>query len=235
MICVTINGIPIDMEVDTGAKASLIGINIFERYFSDQSLCPTGCLVWGIPLPMMNEFTATVCYKGQQSQLTVHVVNQDFPALFGLPWMKSIRLDWENLLPAVLSVLAEPEPNRKLIADFKRIYPHVFSEIPGSILNFQVSLQLNEGVQPVFRGPRVIAIPLHDKTKVALDFMEKNEFIEACSPGPWGTPIVPVLKSNGEVRICGDFSGTLNPCLEVTGRTLPITDDLSTITGNSAF
>jgi hypothetical protein len=62
--------------------------------------------------------------------------------------------------------------------------------------------------------------------------MVKNGFIEACSPGPWGTPIVPVVKSNGEVRICGDFSVTLNPCLEVTGRTLPLIDDLSTITGN---
>jgi hypothetical protein len=79
-----------------------------------------------------------------------------------------------------------------------------------------------EGAQPVFRGPRVIEIPLRDKTKLALDLVEKNEFIEACSPVPWGTPIVPVLKFNGEVRICGDFSVTLNPCLEVTGRTLSL-------------
>jgi predicted NAD/FAD-binding protein len=68
MIGVTINGIPIDMEVDTGAKASFIGRNIFEKYFSDQSIHPTGCLVWGSPLPMMGEFTATVCYRNQQAQ-----------------------------------------------------------------------------------------------------------------------------------------------------------------------
>jgi hypothetical protein len=68
MIGVTINGIPIDMEVDTGAKGSLIGRNIFEKYFSDQSLHPTGCLVRGSPLPMMGEFTATVCYRNQQAQ-----------------------------------------------------------------------------------------------------------------------------------------------------------------------
>jgi hypothetical protein len=42
--------------------------------------------------------------------------------------------------------------------------------------------------------------------------------IEACPPGPWGTPIVPVLKFNREVRICGDFSVTLNPRLKVAGR-----------------
>ena len=69
----------------------------------------------------------------------------------------------------------------------------------------------------MFRGPRVIAIPLREKTKAAVDLMEKSEFIEACPPGPLGTPIVPVLKSSGEVRVCGDFFVTLNPSLEVTG------------------
>ena len=87
------------------------------------------------------------------------VVNQDFPALFGLPWMKYILLDWPSLLPEVLSVSMEPEPNRdKLIAEFKGKYPQVFSYVPGPILNFEVSLQLSEGAQPVFRGSRVIAI-----------------------------------------------------------------------------
>jgi hypothetical protein len=38
MIGVTINGIQIDMEVDTGAKASLIGRNIFVKYFPNQPL-----------------------------------------------------------------------------------------------------------------------------------------------------------------------------------------------------
>jgi hypothetical protein len=167
---------------------------------------------------------------------SVCVVNQDFPALFGLSWMKHIWLDWGSLLPEVLSVSTEPEPNRdKLIAEFKGTCPHVFSDVPGPIRKFEVSLRLSEGVQPVFRVPRVIAIPLREKTKAALDLMEKSEFIEACTPGPWGTPIVPVLKSSGEVRVCGDFSVTLNPCLEVTGRALPLIDDLSTISGDWFF
>ena len=84
----------------------------------------------------------------------------------------------------------------------------------------------------MFRGPRVISITFLEKTKAALDLMERSEFIEACSPGPWGTSIVPVLKSSGEVWICGDFSVTLSPCLEVTGRALPLIDDLPTVSGN---
>ena len=126
MVPVTINGVPIEMEVDTGAKVSLIGKNIFYQYFSNQSLWSTGHLVWGTPLPMMGESTATVCYKDQRARLTVCVVNQDFPALFWLPWMKYIQLDWPSLLPEVLSVSTEPEPNReKLIAEFKGKCPRL--------------------------------------------------------------------------------------------------------------
>jgi hypothetical protein len=77
-----------------------------------------------------------------------------------------------------------------------------------------------------------IAIPLHEKTKAALDSIEKSEFIEACTPGPWGKPIVPVLKSNGEVRNCGDFFVTFNTYLEVAGQPLLLIDDLSTVSGN---
>jgi hypothetical protein len=61
---------------------------------------------------MLGEFLASVWYKGQQAQLTVCVVDRDFPALFGLPWIGSIKLDWDNLLPAVLSVSAEMDPDR---------------------------------------------------------------------------------------------------------------------------
>ncbi|KAE8743406.1 hypothetical protein FOCC_FOCC011011 [Frankliniella occidentalis] len=61
--------------------------------------------------------------------------------------------------------------------------------------------------------------------------MEEAGYIVKCEPGPWGTPIVPVRRKEAEVRICGDFSVTLNPHLEVTGRALPLIDDLSTVNG----
>uniref|UniRef100_A0A0K8R912 Putative gypsy nogag n=1 Tax=Ixodes ricinus TaxID=34613 RepID=A0A0K8R912_IXORI len=42
----------------------------------------------------------------------------------------------------------------------------------------------------------------------------------------WASPIVPVMKANGQARICGDYKVTLNPTLKPDRYPLPKTEDL---------
>ena len=42
----------------------------------------------------------------------------------------------------------------------------------------------------------------------------------------WAAPIVPVLKSDGTVRICGDYKQTINKAAHCDNYPLPCTEDL---------
>ena len=66
--------------------------------------------------------------------------------------------------------------------------------------------------------------------------LEQLGVIEHVSHSDWAAPIIPVIKSTGAIRICGDFKVTVNPKLEVDKYSLPKPDDLFTsLQGDKRF
>ena len=59
-----------------------------------------------------------------------------------------------------------------------------------------------------------------------LDLLVKNDIFEKINSSEYATPIVPVLKKNNQIRICGDFSVTINKILEIYEHFLPTIDEL---------
>lgn len=82
----------------------------------------------------------------------------------------------------------------------------------GKIQRIMGKLTLKPNTTPVY----VKARPMPFKLKSAVEEELKEGVIEKVNTSDWATPIAPVLKKNGSVRICGDFKVTLNPHLEET-------------------
>ncbi|XP_023311028.1 uncharacterized protein LOC111691851 [Anoplophora glabripennis] len=73
---------------------------------------------------------------------------------------------------------------------------------------------------------RPLPFAIKEKVEIELRRLEQIGVIEPVSYSPWGTPIVPVLKKDGSVRICGDFKITLNPYIEIDQYPLPRIEEL---------
>ena len=52
----------------------------------------------------------------------------------------------------------------------------------------------------------------------------------------WATPLVPVPKRDGKIRLCGDYKTTVNPILDVDQYPLPKPEELmATVSGGQKF
>lgn len=94
------------------------------------------------------------------------------------------------------------------------------------ILGIQAKLTLKENTTPVFCKPRTVPFKLLSLVEQELQTLVRDGVLEKVNTSQWVTPIVPVLKKNNRVRICGDFSIIINPNLLVDQHPLPTIDEL---------
>ena len=74
----------------------------------------------------------------------------------------------------------------------------------------------------------MLSVPFALKSKVELDDLQSKGIISTVKHSTWATPIVPVLKKNGKVRICGDYKLTINQAAPTKTYPLPLIEELLT-------
>ena len=91
----------------------------------------------------------------------------------------------------------------------------------GSLKDVEVQLQLSDNVKPKFLKPRTVPYILKQKVEAELDRLSTLGIILPVKVSKWVAPIVPVLKKNSDMRICGDFKTTVNQAMQVETYPLP--------------
>jgi len=100
----------------------------------------------------------------------------------------------------------------------------------------QANVELKAGARPRFCKARAVPYALKDAIEHDLDRMERLGIVEQVNYSDWATPLVPVKKSDGSVRLCGDYRITINPELQVDQYPMPTPEDLfATLAGGAIF
>ncbi|XP_046420699.1 uncharacterized protein K02A2.6-like [Neodiprion fabricii] len=125
---------------------------------------------------------------------------------------------------------------KQITCQLQKEFPGVFAAGIGTFAKGELKLTLIEGATPKFLQPRKMPWALRDKVENELARLQQLAIISPVEYSDWGTPIVPVLKSNGTLRLCGDYKVTLNKYLEVNRYPLPRVEEvLETLRGGKIF
>ena len=95
---------------------------------------------------------------------------------------------------------------------------------------------MNDGARPKFFKPRPVPFALRERVEQELDRLERDGVLEQTHYSEWAALIVAVPKSDGKIRLCGDYKITVNPVLDVDQYPLPKPDDIfATLSGGQHF
>jgi hypothetical protein len=219
-------------ELDTGASLTSISFNDFKRIFPNKRLFKTGVELRTYTGEIISPRGCTFAhcdYKGQKFVGKLYVINQDVEPIFGREWMREVQLDW-----AEIRTVDETQGTQlnALIEQFQ----DVFKNDIGAIPEYQAQLILQEGSRPIYIKPRQVPYALKNKIENEIERLENLNIISKVDHSEWGTPVVPVVKPNGSIRLCADYKVTLNKIIKDENHPIPRIEDIfSSMSGGKYF
>ncbi|XP_067950986.1 uncharacterized protein [Watersipora subatra] len=99
-VTVSVNGVDLVMEIDTGATVSLIPYDVYQKHFSNAKLTPSGmqfCSFTGDMVMSEGKFLVSVKHFGRARQLWLHVLRASRFTLLGRDWLKELPIDWQSI------------------------------------------------------------------------------------------------------------------------------------------
>ena len=131
---------------------------------------------------------------------------------------------------------AVDSPGSDPLQEILRKYSDVFSDDLGCLKDRTVQLTVHDNAPPKFFKPRPVPFLLKDKIEQELNNLQEQGIISPVQFSSWAAPIVPVLKKNGKMRICGDYKITVNQAAPTETYPLPTAEELfARLTGGKSF
>ena len=119
-----------------------------------------------------------------------------------------VKLDWRQLHSVRENT---PKPTSALSGILEK-HKELFKDEVGTIRGTKARLHVDPNAQPKFFRPRTVPYALRSRMEQTLT---QQGVIEPVDFADWAAPIVPVVKKDDSIRICGDYKLTVNQAAKV--------------------
>ncbi|XP_060742372.1 uncharacterized protein K02A2.6-like [Tachysurus vachellii] len=234
-ITLAVNDSNIPFEVDTGCGVTVMNGSNFSELWEEHKnpelkTCSLKLKTYtGQSLPVLGSAQVVVRHKGTVKELPVVVVPGTGPNLLGRGWIKELGMKWE----AIHKIQGT---ENLTLPDVLRRHTEVFKEELGEWNGPPAKIYVDKEAIPRFFKARPVPYAMKAKVEVEIERLLKENIIEPVKHSEWAAPVVPVLKPDKTVRLCGDYKLTVNRVSKLEQYPIPRLDDLfATLSGGQKF
>ena len=135
------------------------------------------------------------------------------PNLLRRDWLQVIKLNWNSIFS-----IQESNPQLQKILDAPK---DAFGEGLGTLKGTEAKMYVDPSAPPKFMKALPVPYALKAKVEKELDRLQSEGIISPVEFTQWAAPIVPVVKQDGLVRICGDYKCTVNDVSKLDNYPIP--------------
>lgn len=223
---VKLGGRFLEFQIDSGSAVSLISNDLYKSNFSHIPLSVTNKKLrsyTGEPIQTIGYVSLPVSYSKITHTIDLFVVRNGGPPLLGRDFIRTFNLE---LSPAINVVQLESNNESMVINKLMKQFPKLFSGNLGTFNKYSVDLRLKPDSKPIFIKARPVPYSLKEKINKELDRLVGLGILQPVDHSDYASPIVPALKKDGGIRICADFSVTINKQLVIDKYPLPTVEEL---------
>ena len=208
-----LNNVDISFQLDSGASVSTITCDALKVQSVIKPTSFTVTAYNGAIIDLIGEIHVQVVYENRTFTHKFLVVSGNKVNLMGRDVCKTLGI--KILLPNIVNFTQD------ILSEFREYLSESFE----SNVSETVHLEVDSNAKPIYAKPRQVPIKLRDKLQDELQRLVNEGKLSKVFKSKWASPIVTVFKKDGSLRICGDFSSTVNKFLDPVQNPLPTVDD----------
>lgn len=230
---IIVDGKPVKMEIDTGAAVTIISKQTFDKHYRGGTeptivhSSDTLSTYTGEKISIFGIANVEVSAKGKSTQLPLTIVSGNGPTLLGRNWLDKIKINWSKINNV------STQHYEHLLRKYSQVFDLTNSK---PVKGIEAKIHVPADAKPSYYKPRDIPYAIKELLDNEIDRLLSEGIIVPVTHSDWAAPVVPVVKTDRKIRLCGDYKITVNKCATNESYPLPKIEDLyAKLSGGKLF